>query len=879
MRNCGWNCVGLRFSGQAGDSAGVSNGAVWACDRTGGWLGRKLAIASLVAICGGAMSLSAQVRQDRPEEAEQAKLDAEREAMIEASAGAAAPAPGLFAQPEEGAAGFGRQTVMREAAASQATEDKISFSQFTEAIELTMLVNFTAEILGLNVVVAPDLSGTVAFNDGFEVSRDELLSLVNWLLEQNGFSMTQGQQGFYAVVRSNVIPPDLNQADGPLSSTRVFRTRNVRPSGLQTAITTVLGAGQGAAGRIAYLDELGIIIATDTPGRVRAIADLIDRLDAEEDLIVFEVIELRHISATRALERINTIIASTAGTTTAAQQQPQPGGQQGGQQRLPAASSGLLSLPSRLTAAQGSNALLFRGRADELDECLRIVELVDRTSNLKNRRYFCGSATASIAELAVQQGLGEITRFQDSTQQQQGQGVVVRAGNVVQLGGQQQTDYAGGPVLVVNEAQGYIVAYLTDEQHAKLSSLVDEFRPEDEALVIREYKLEHAGAEESAEILRSVILGEQQTGATALLPGQQRGTQARPTTQQSGGQTPSGETAFTGNPEDVLITADIGNNQLLIRAPIRQQSEIQRIIGKIDVRRPQVFIDVKIVTITKNDEFRLAFETQLINAGGSGGLIQQNFGLTSPGGGTATGGGDITLPRVVAAGLQGVTGAVILSDYVPIVINAIQNVTDARIVANPVLLVDDNEEAVVVSLEQQPVTTTSTGTATTNVTFDRFEDAGTSLTVTPRISAGGYLRLSYEITLSNFVGSSTAPGVPPPRQERTVRANSVTIPSDRTIVVGGIIVDDESQTILKVPLLGDIPLVGELFKSRNNRKTESIVYVFITPRILSDARFGGHSLVTEGPRKVSGVLPDAPPVRPVATTTMTGASWLEPSNP
>ena len=157
----------------------------------------------------------------------------------------------------------------------------------------------------------------------------------------------------------------------------------------------------------------------------------------------------------------------------------------------------------------------------------------------------------------------------------------------------------------------------------------------------------------------------------------------------------------------------------------------------------------------------------------------------------------------------------------PIVINAIQQNTDARIVSSPQLLVDDNVEASIVSLDQQPTTTTTIGQTSDQTAFQGYEDAGTTLRVTPRISEGGYLRLTYEIELSNFVGEGSG-GVPGPRQQRTVSSESVTIPSDATIVVGGLITKDKSRTVIKVPLLGDIPLVGELFRSTVNNETEGV---------------------------------------------------------
>src|SRR4029450_411146 len=166
------------------------------------------------------------------------------------------------------------------------------------------------------------------------------------------------------------------------------------------------------------------------------------------------------------------------------------------------------------------------------------------------------------------------------------------------------------------------------------------------------------------------------------------------------------------------------------------------------------------------------------------------------------------------------------SDYVPFVINAIKNNTDSRILASPHLLVDDNVEAEIVSLEEQPTSSTSQTNSSTISNFGGYEQAGTRLTCTPSISEGGYMRLMYEIELSNFVGTG-ANGFPPPKQTRNVRSDSVTVPGDTTIIVGGITLDAKTKTKAKIPLLGDIPVLGDLFSDNLRAKPSPRLYVFI----------------------------------------------------
>lgn len=783
---------------------------------------------------------------------------------------------------EPGRAGEAGVRSPQELEAAVDDQGLIRFSAFTEGVELLDLVNFVAETLQINVTVDPSLSGSVTFNASFAVRRSELLPLLNTLLEQQGFAITRDRIGFYQVTQVGQIRPKFADEDG-LVATKMIPTRNLRPSAIDETVRAILGERQA---RISYLDQLGLIVISSSPDDVATITELVERIVEEQTRLEWIRFDLDNLAAPVARDRAIDLLGAgpsqqfnvTPGQPAQAQRQPQQ--RDGRQQAAARPTDGLENLVERLTIDPQGNALIFRGRPDEAEQVQRVLSIVDQPSALRPRRYFTGSATRDIARFAAQQGLGEMTTisveqmdpfgggFQQGFQQP---GRFTVPGQQFQQFGAQQQQFQGGPVLVLDEERGYIVYYGTTAQQDKLQQLVEQFRPEDENIVIREYRLEHGDAEDVAELLRAILMQEPQTSnGGGLLPGGAgagrspttgrnfaSGRVPQPTTGDTGGGGgAASEASFTGRPDEVLIAADTANNQLLIRAPQRQQTELERIIAKIDVRRPQVYIDVQIVSLTNTDDFRLAVETQLINANGSGGLLQSNFGLTSP-----AESGLITDRRDVKPSLRGLTSALILSDQLPFVINAIQTVTDARVVANPSLLVDNNELASIISIRQEPFQQSTITPGGSEVVSTEFAEAGTSLEVTPRISSGGYLRLAYTITLSSFSGTE---GNPPPIDDRTVEAESVTIPSDATIVVGGISLESIRDTVVKVPILGDIPLIGLAFRDTQKVQTGELLYVFITPRILGDKHFGGHRLITEGPRRVADIAPDIPPLDPVS---------------
>ena len=176
-------------------------------------------------------------------------------------------------------------------------------------------------------------------------------------------------------------------------------------------------------------------------------------------------------------------------------------------------------------------------------------------------------------------------------------------------------------------------------------------------------------------------------------------------------------------------------------------------------------------------------------------------------------------------------------------------------------LVNDNAEATIRSDEEQPTTSTSQGDGSTVTSFEGFESAGTQLTVHPVISSGGYVRLEYDITLSNFIGTG-GDGVPAARIVREVSAESVTIPGDSTIDVGGINVSDFREEITGVPLLKDIPGIGALFSDTSEISSDSLLYIFITPRILRDENFRDLRLLPSGPQSEDDIPDDVPELSP-----------------
>ena len=601
---------------------------------------------------------------------------------------------------------------------------------------------------------------------------------------------------------------------------------------------------------------------------------------------------LKHVSAPtakqRILEQLGKVQQRAGGgqidpnNVAAMQQQAQLGGAGG-------AGQSISNLSDRLTIDPQGNALLFRGRPDEQELLARMLSIVDVFNDLTGKWYPIGSAAREVAQQASRLGLGTTITLQNA---QGTDATALRALQPGQPGSQGQqgsgSELGGSTFILDAQSRGFMY-YGTSEQQKRVEKLVEEFAPltDLEAVVYEFYKLRHSEAEKVAEVIRGLLSNSVPTSSSPLLPGggaggrsgtsasaQRRnnpsaGTKAGETPNpqnSSGGSGGSGDSFAIDSSDDVFVLADKSNNQVVVKAPRRLQMQFARLIDRLDLRKPQVYIDAKIVQLTDSDSFRLAVESQLINANGTGGVGTTVFPNGAATYGTASASGNI-LNRPAISPLAGLTAAIIKSDQVPLVITALANTTDARVVAEPKLLVDDNEEATIKSLEQRPTqTTTVTGSSATAFPvsgFGGYEDAGPELTVKPQISSGDYLRLKYELKLSSFVGEGSG-NLPPPRLTNEVKSDSVTVPSDSTIILGGLVFDNIRNTVFKVPLLGDIPLVGFLFRDEAKSSTRTRLYVFMTPKIMRDNTFEDLRLLSRGPKlaaKLEEQLPEARPER------------------
>ena len=386
------------------------------------------------------------------------------------------------------------------------------------------------------------------------------------------------------------------------------------------------------------------------------------------------------------------------------------------------------------------------------------------------------------------------------------------------------------PLRIVADERANALILVASEQETERVKKLIEFMDKDVpmgAATLRVYRLQNAVAEDLAKVLMNI------PKATATAPGVA-----------AGGKSPLLS-------KDVQVTADKATNTLIISANNDDYKILEEVIKALDLARPMVFIEALIMEVNSTKSFQVGVEWTLLKDIGGGALAglggKDASGNLLPATGLGLGGftannGIIPQGSKISPGLSlGVLGAGIkigdvLFPNIGAVLNAYQGDSDISILSTPQIMTMDNEEAEINVGKNVPYitrqdTSSSITSAAGGINYSSFEykDVGVILNITPHINEDNFVRLKLNQKVSSVVdGSPTGLPTTLKREAKTV----VVVKDKETIVIGGMLGDSTSEGDTKVPCLGDIPLLGWLFKSTNKTKEKTNLYVFITPHIV-----------------------------------------------
>jgi general secretion pathway protein D len=317
----------------------------------------------------------------------------------------------------------------------------------------------------------------------------------------------------------------------------------------------------------------------------------------------------------------------------------------------------------------------------------------------------------------------------------------------------------------------------------------------------------------------------------------------------------------SGQEVTTSIQADASLNALVIRADPTTMAELKEIISHLDVRRLQVLIEAAIVEVTS--DFTRTLGTELAVADTTGNLLP--IGLTAPSGTLASvlanlAGGDGTLTSVPDLGSSPLIGGAkvnVEGINFAVIVRALSANTDVNLLSTPSITTMDNEEAKIVVGQNVPFRTGSTnagnnGTNNPFTTIQR-EDVGLTLEVTPHVHDGSLIRLEIhqevsevdQTSISSIGNDGSADLI---TNKRTI--DTTVLADDREIIIlGGLIRDKVTEVNSRVPILGDIPILGHLFKSSNKIREKQNLLVFLRPTVLSTKE----EVRDETLRKYSGI--------------------------
>ncbi len=384
--------------------------------------------------------------------------------------------------------------------------------------------------------------------------------------------------------------------------------------------------------------------------------------------------------------------------------------------------------------------------------------------------------------------------------------------------------------------------------------------------VTRVYNLRYADATSMAEVLQGLVgSGAITTNpvAEALAP------QPDPATPDPSA---GADVRLVGPPvgslaaEDITIQPVTASNAVVVRARAEVQADLAALISELDQRRPQVLIEAAIVEVSGDVSEQLG--------------VQLGFGAAAPPGGfaaTSFSSAGVTVDSILTllgapAGIgvapQGLSIGLSREDEFGLLLQALGQSTKANLLSTPSITTLDNQAAEIVVGQNVPFRTgTFTSDGTTQNTIER-QDVGITMRVVPRVNQGDVIQLdiSQEVSSLSAAVSGAADIVTNRRSIKT----TVLADNGGTIVLGGLITDDRLRTRTEVPGLGKLPVIGGLFRNKQDSARRQTLFVFLRPTILrtradvgavSKDRFQRLKAIEADPGQTGSILSDRKPVR------------------
>ena len=288
--------------------------------------------------------------------------------------------------------------------------------------------------------------------------------------------------------------------------------------------------------------------------------------------------------------------------------------------------------------------------------------------------------------------------------------------------------------------------------------------------------------------------------------------------------------------KDIQIVSDKATNSLIIIAKKGDYEKLEEVIQKLDKPRSMVYIEALVIEVSMKNDFEIGVQWQAGRSGSSASV----FSASNPGVNnfpSVDSNGNVSLPTGLSYGVLGNTITIngISFPDIGAVFRAYATDSNVQIHSNPQIMTLDNEEAELSVTDNVPYITRqdqSVSVAGTGYTNYDFKDVGVKLTITPQINQERFVRLKIDQTVSQI--ASTDPVTKQPTTFERKAKTTVRIKDGETVVIGGLIDTKDDRTNYRVPLLGHVPIIGYLFRSKTNTLDKKNLYIFLTPHIIEN---------------------------------------------
>ncbi len=689
-----------------------------------------------------------------------------------------------------------------------------------EKLNIIDLLDLVGKYLNLDYMYDPaKVKGEVTLKLQGRIKVRDLYPLLESVLKFRDFVMSRKGNLVTIVPAAEVlnIDPALLRTEedrirlGDVTVTRVFRLQHIDTASAQNLLT-----GMKLGADITPIPETGTLIVTAYAYRMGRVEELLAMVDVPGRPKRFRFRQLQYTMAETLAPKVKTLaeqlgtVSITIGAPAARPAAKPPARGRRAPKPKPKAAAPAPGVPEvYLDADERTNRILMIGFEDQLAVVDGLIDALDvEKQDLRALRLY---EIQHVGADEVREKLAELGIIGAATGRPAARRAPARSKAAKPAAARPAPTAAGAteplveePQVIVIETTNSLLVNATGEQHAQIAMIIGYVDSEtiQQAIPYEIYSLENQKPEDLAAVLDKLI---------------------QETVKDKEGKI---EKTVKKIEEDIVIVPDENTFSLIVYASRKNQEWIGSLIKTLDRRRPQVLIDVTLVEVSRTDLFdldlQLATKFPKLQIGGAMDVV----GAVAPFVGSAS--------EAFSSPVSSTAEGFYSDAHIQALLTAMQTKSYGRVLAKPKILVNDGQNGTIkttdtTNVKIESVIVPDQGSPQISTSFQA-HTAGITLTITPNISEGDLLLLEVELDRTDF-GETPATGSPPD----TVASNIntvVTVPDGRTIILGGLIKLNQVKGGTKVPILGDIPIVGGLFRSTANSARDSKLYIFVKANIL-----------------------------------------------